>query len=243
MRGFIAGLGTVLELHVIPIGASLPHHADEYRPHGAVLLAVDQEVAEPPGLRMPPELADPLGPVEVGQAEDVEEFGASRRRASRRSCGRRSSSSGRIRVGAYVSEVGTGEANSAVLEGDDRHRRRRHSCLACAASGSPSRGGVRACKPEKTVDLPAPCHPGGVERVGRSMLAALGPADAGAAENRPFDDRAVSLRCGLDDRSPGKFEHLRRWHRRSAGSGGWWRRDSTALRVLPIDGDQHPHPS
>jgi hypothetical protein len=35
------------------------------------------------------------------------------------------------------------------------------------------------------------------------MLAALAAADAGAAEKRTFDDRAVSMRCGLDDRSPG----------------------------------------
>jgi hypothetical protein len=46
----------------------------------------------------------------------------------------------------------------------------------------------RACEPGKTVDLPAPWHPGGIER-GRSMLAALGPTVAGGDENRPFDDR------------------------------------------------------
>jgi len=115
--------------------------------------------------------------------------------------------------------------------------------LACAASGSPSRGGACASRSGKTIYLPTPRHPGGFERVGRSMLAALASADAGAAENRPFDDRADSMRCGLDHRSPGNFEHLRRWPSRSASSRGWWRRDSTALCVLPIDGGQHPHPS
>jgi hypothetical protein len=40
------------------------------------LLQVDQQPAEAPGLRVPPEFADPLRPVEVRETEDVEEFGA-----------------------------------------------------------------------------------------------------------------------------------------------------------------------
>jgi len=45
-----------------------------------VLLQVDQQLAEAAGLRVTPELADALGAVEVGEAEDVEELGAGRRR-------------------------------------------------------------------------------------------------------------------------------------------------------------------
>ena len=47
-----------------------------------VLLAVDQQLGEGATLRVAPELADPVGPIEVGEAENVEEFGASRRRES-----------------------------------------------------------------------------------------------------------------------------------------------------------------
>jgi hypothetical protein len=42
---------------------------------------VDQQLAEGSSLRVSPELADPIGPFEVGEAPDVEEFGAGRRRA------------------------------------------------------------------------------------------------------------------------------------------------------------------
>jgi len=41
-----------------------------------VLLAVDQQFGEGAGLRVPPELADPVGPVEVGEHEDVEQLSA-----------------------------------------------------------------------------------------------------------------------------------------------------------------------
>jgi hypothetical protein len=54
----------------------LPQHPDEHRPQRPVLLAVDQELGERPRLRVPPELADPVYPLEVGEQEDVEEFGA-----------------------------------------------------------------------------------------------------------------------------------------------------------------------
>ena len=59
--------------------------SEHNRPRRPVLLQVDQQLAEGPRLRVPPELADPVGAVEVGHPEDVEEFGASSRRmASRR---------------------------------------------------------------------------------------------------------------------------------------------------------------
>jgi hypothetical protein len=59
------------------ISASSPKHDRSRR---LVLLQVDQQLAEGPGLRVPPEGADRVGAVEVGEAEDVTEFGASRRR-------------------------------------------------------------------------------------------------------------------------------------------------------------------
>jgi hypothetical protein len=103
---------------------------------------------------------------------------------------------------------------------------------------------VHARATGKTTDLVTCRHRRGVERVGWSMFAALGSTGPCAIENLRLDDRAaLSVRRLLHDRCPGDFEHLRRWHRRPAGSRGRWRRDRTALRVLPIDGDQHLHPS
>ena len=40
------------------------------------LLAVDQQLGEGAALRVAPELADPVGSLEVGKHEDVEQFGA-----------------------------------------------------------------------------------------------------------------------------------------------------------------------
>jgi len=54
----------------------LSQEAEHDRPRRLVLLQVDQQLAEGPCLGVPPELADPLGAVEVGEAEDVEQFGA-----------------------------------------------------------------------------------------------------------------------------------------------------------------------
>jgi hypothetical protein len=42
-------------------------HADEHRPKGPVLLAVDQQFGEGATLRVAPELADPVGALEVGE--------------------------------------------------------------------------------------------------------------------------------------------------------------------------------
>jgi len=50
--------------------------ADQHRPERPVLLAVDEELAEGPGLGVPPVGADRVGPVEVGEHQDAEKFGA-----------------------------------------------------------------------------------------------------------------------------------------------------------------------
>jgi len=57
-----------------------PGDPEDDGPRCLVLLQVDQQLTEPARLRVPPELADPLNAFEVREAEDVEEFGASRRR-------------------------------------------------------------------------------------------------------------------------------------------------------------------
>ena len=48
------------------LALGLPKHPDEHRSERPVLLAVDQQLAEGSRLGVAPELADPLGPVEVG---------------------------------------------------------------------------------------------------------------------------------------------------------------------------------
>jgi hypothetical protein len=57
----------------------LAQHADEHRPKRPILLAVDQEFGEGATLRVAPELSDPVGSLEVGQHEDVEQLGAGSR--------------------------------------------------------------------------------------------------------------------------------------------------------------------
>jgi hypothetical protein len=57
----------------------LTQHPDEHRSQFPVLLALDQEFREGAALRIAPELSDPVGPVEVGEHEDVEQFGAGSR--------------------------------------------------------------------------------------------------------------------------------------------------------------------
>jgi hypothetical protein len=54
-------------------------HPYEHSPERPVLLTVDQQFAEGPGLPVAPELADRVGSVEVCEPENVDEFGASRR--------------------------------------------------------------------------------------------------------------------------------------------------------------------
>ena len=57
-------------------------HADEHRPQRPVLLAVDKQLGEGAALRIGPELSDPVGSLEVGEHEDVEQFGAGSRSES-----------------------------------------------------------------------------------------------------------------------------------------------------------------
>ena len=54
-------------------------HPDEHRPERPILLAVDQELGEGPTLWVAPELADPVGSLEVGEHQDVEQLGAGSR--------------------------------------------------------------------------------------------------------------------------------------------------------------------
>jgi hypothetical protein len=61
------------------VPVALPQHADEHRPQRPVLLAVDQELGEGATLWVAPELSDPVGPVEAGEHEDVEQLGAGSR--------------------------------------------------------------------------------------------------------------------------------------------------------------------
>ena len=71
---------------------SISRSNPEYdRPRRLVLLEVNQELAESPRLRVSPELSDPVGSLEVGEHEDVEQLGAGERvrgrlRARRPSC-------------------------------------------------------------------------------------------------------------------------------------------------------------
>ncbi len=46
------------------------------RPKRPVLLAVDQQLGEVPTLGVAPEHTEPVGPLEVGEHEDVEQLGA-----------------------------------------------------------------------------------------------------------------------------------------------------------------------
>ena len=48
-------------------------------PEDPILLAVDQDLREVAALRIAPELTDPVGPLEVGEHEDVEQVGAESR--------------------------------------------------------------------------------------------------------------------------------------------------------------------
>ena len=54
--------------------AGLTQRADEHRPERPILLAVDQQLGEGAALRVAPELADPVGPLEVGEHQDVEKL-------------------------------------------------------------------------------------------------------------------------------------------------------------------------
>jgi hypothetical protein len=58
------------------LALGLRQHPGEHRSERPILLAVDQQLGEGAALRVAPELADPPGPLEVGQHEDVEQLGA-----------------------------------------------------------------------------------------------------------------------------------------------------------------------
>jgi hypothetical protein len=74
---FVASMGYARS----PWLSTNPDHASRRAPPGAsVFLAVDQQLGERAGVRVAPELADPLDALEVGQHQDVEKLGASCRR-------------------------------------------------------------------------------------------------------------------------------------------------------------------
>jgi hypothetical protein len=56
--------------------APLQEHADEHRPKRPVFFTVDQQLGEGATLRVAPELSDPVGSLEVGKHQDVEQLGA-----------------------------------------------------------------------------------------------------------------------------------------------------------------------
>jgi hypothetical protein len=68
-----AGLG---KPSAIGSAIGFPKHPDQHRPKRPVLLAVDQEFGEGATLRVAPELSDPVGPLEVGERQDVEQLSA-----------------------------------------------------------------------------------------------------------------------------------------------------------------------
>ena len=59
-----------------PLAIGLAEHPDEHRPERPILLAVDQELGEGATLGVAPELSDPVGALEVGEHQDVEQLGA-----------------------------------------------------------------------------------------------------------------------------------------------------------------------
>jgi hypothetical protein len=54
------------DLASAPVG--LPQHPDEHRPQRPITLAVDRELGDGAALWVAPELADPVGPLEVGSS-------------------------------------------------------------------------------------------------------------------------------------------------------------------------------
>jgi hypothetical protein len=58
---------------------ALPQHPDKHRSEHTILLAVDQEFGEGATLWVAPELADPVGSLEVGKHQDVEKLGTGSR--------------------------------------------------------------------------------------------------------------------------------------------------------------------
>jgi GNAT superfamily N-acetyltransferase len=68
-------------LRTTPLAFSFSQHPDEHRPQRPILLAIDQQLRERPRRRVPPVGANRVGPVEVGQHEDVEKLARERGQA------------------------------------------------------------------------------------------------------------------------------------------------------------------
>jgi hypothetical protein len=79
----------------------LRQQAEHHRPRRLVLLQIDHQLAEGPRLGVAPELADPVGSVEVGQHEDVEQLGASGRREGLQALRSAASISSKVTDGPY----------------------------------------------------------------------------------------------------------------------------------------------
>jgi hypothetical protein len=72
---FLAAWDSILATAQLP-ALALSQHPDEHGPGRPILLAVDQRLGEGARLRVLPELADPVGAIEVREHEDVEQLGA-----------------------------------------------------------------------------------------------------------------------------------------------------------------------
>jgi catechol 2,3-dioxygenase-like lactoylglutathione lyase family enzyme len=100
-------------------------HPDEHRSERTVLVAVGQEFGEGPCLRCP-ELADPIGPIEVGEHQDVEQLGAGEQGRGLRDA---------PVIGARARPVSWSEATpSKVPRGQHRDRREGDSSTEVQAS-------------------------------------------------------------------------------------------------------------
>jgi hypothetical protein len=89
-----------------PACLSFSQHAYQHRPKGPALLAVDQELGEGAGGRVPPVRANPLGAVEGRVHQDAQQPGA-RAPGVETARGRRPRSSGRLRVSVAIRAVTT----------------------------------------------------------------------------------------------------------------------------------------
>jgi hypothetical protein len=67
------------EVLALLLALAVSQHPDEDGSERPILLAVDQQLGERTALGVAPELADPVGPLEVGEHQDVEQLGAGSR--------------------------------------------------------------------------------------------------------------------------------------------------------------------
>ena len=65
-----------VDYDLVELTLILAQHADQHRPKRPILLAIDQQFAERPRLRVPPVGLDRDDPLEVGEHQDGEQFGA-----------------------------------------------------------------------------------------------------------------------------------------------------------------------